>query len=68
LLRRAFTLGYKARPRKVTALLDLSVHMLEENNVRTGFVVESQYRALAERFRPFTTSFPSLIWPTLRSR
>ena len=30
LLRRAFTLGYKARPRKVNALLDLSEHMLEE--------------------------------------
>lgn len=49
LLRRAFTLGYKARPRKVTALLDLSEHMLEENNVRTGFVNEKQYRALVEK-------------------
>jgi len=49
LLRRAFTLGYKARPRKVTALLDLSEHMLEENNVRTGFVDEAQYHALAEK-------------------
>ena len=38
LLRRGFTLGYKAKPRKVTALLDLSEHMLEEDNVRTGFV------------------------------
>src|SRR5262245_25145849 len=46
LLRRAFTLGYKARPRKVNALLDLSEHMLEENNIRTGFVDETQYRAL----------------------
>ncbi len=37
LLRRAFTLGYKARPRKVFALLDLSEHMLEENNAhRSG--------------------------------
>jgi integrase len=49
LLRRAFTLGYKARPRKVTALLDLSEHTLEENNVRTGFVDETQYHALAEK-------------------
>jgi integrase len=49
LLRRAFTLGYKARPRKVNALLDLSEHMLEENNVRTGFVDETQYRSLAEK-------------------
>ncbi|HKW35868.1 MAG TPA: tyrosine-type recombinase/integrase [Candidatus Acidoferrum sp.] len=46
LLRRALTLGYKARPRKVNALLDLSEHMLEENNVRTGFVDETQYRPL----------------------
>jgi site-specific recombinase XerD len=49
LLRRAFTLGYKARPRKVNALLDLSEHTLEENNVRTGFVVETQYRTVAEK-------------------
>ena len=49
LLRRAFTLGYKARPRKVTALLDLSEHTLEENNVRTGFVDQTQYHALAEK-------------------
>jgi integrase len=49
MLRRAFTLGYKARPRKVTALLDLSEHMLEENNVRTGFVTQAQYKALAEK-------------------
>ena len=49
MLRRAFTLGYKARPRKVTALLDLSEHMLEENNVRTGFVTQEQYKALAEK-------------------
>src|SRR5215472_5657689 len=49
LLRRAFTLGYKARPRKVTSLLDLSEHTLEENNVRTGFVVENQYRAVCEK-------------------
>lgn len=48
LLRRAFTLGYKAKPRKVTSLLDLGEHMLEENNVRTGFVNEKQYRTLAE--------------------
>ena len=48
-LRRAFTLGYKARPRKVTALLDLSEHMLAEDNIRTGFVDETQYRALAEK-------------------
>lgn len=38
-----------ARPRKVTALLDLSEHALEENNVRTGFVDETQYHALAEK-------------------
>src|SRR5215470_11127382 len=49
MLRRAFTLGYKARPRKVSGLLDLSEHMLEENNIRTGFVDETQYRALAEK-------------------
>jgi integrase len=49
LLRRAFTLGYKSRPRKVANLLDLSEHMLEENNVRTGFVSETQYRALTEK-------------------
>lgn len=49
LLRRAFTLGYKSKPRKVSALLDLSEHMLEENNVRTGFVTEEQYRTLAEK-------------------
>jgi integrase len=49
LLRRAYTLGYKARPRKVLSLLDLSEHMLEEDNVRTGFVSETQYRALAAK-------------------
>jgi integrase len=49
LLRRAFTLGYKAKPRKVTALLDLSEHMLKEDNVRTGFVVENQYRAVCAK-------------------
>lgn len=49
LLRRAFTLGYKSKPRKVSSLLDLSEHMLEENNVRTGFVDESQYRTLADK-------------------
>lgn len=49
LLRRAFTLGYKSRPRKVAALLDLSEFMLEENNVRTGFVDELQYRVLSDK-------------------
>ena len=49
LLRRAFSLGYKSKPRKVAALLDLSEHMLEEDNVRTGFVNESQYKVLAEK-------------------
>jgi len=49
LLRRAFTLGYKAKPRKVAALLDLSEHMLKEDNVRTGFVVEGQYRAVCAK-------------------
>jgi integrase len=49
LLRRAFTLGYKSKPRKVSALLDLSEHMLEENNVRIGFVDETQYRALTQK-------------------
>jgi hypothetical protein len=49
LLRRAFTLGYKSRPRKVSALLDLSEFMLEENNVRTSFVDESQYRVLRDK-------------------
>ena len=49
LLRRAFTLGYKARPRKVNALLDLSEHTLEENHVRTGSVVETQSRTAAEK-------------------
>jgi integrase len=49
LLRRAFTLGYKAKPRKVTSLLDLSEHMLEESNVRTGFVDEAQYKTLADK-------------------
>jgi len=49
LLRRAFTLGYKSRPRKVSFLLDLTEYMLEENNVRTGFVDEAQYRVLADR-------------------
>ena len=48
LLRRAFSLGYKSKPRKVAALLDLSEFMLEENNVRTGFVDEAQYRILCE--------------------
>jgi len=37
LLRRAFTLGYKSKPRKVSSLLDLSEHMLTEDNARTGF-------------------------------
>jgi len=49
LLRRSFTLGYKAKPRKVTALLDLSEHMLKEDNVRTGFVDQQQYQALAAK-------------------
>ena len=49
LLRRAFTLGYKSKPRKVAALLDLSEYMLEENNVRKGFVDETQYRTLADK-------------------
>jgi len=49
LLRRAFTLGYKSRPRKVSFLLDLSEYMLEENNIRTGFVDEAQYRVLADK-------------------
>lgn len=49
LLRRAFTLGYKSRPRKVSFLLDLSNHLLEENNVRTGFVDEAQYAVLCEK-------------------
>ena len=49
MLRRGFTLGYKAKPRKVTALLDLSEHMLEEDNVRTGVVDQQQYQALAEK-------------------
>lgn len=33
-----------AKPRKVTSLLDQSEHMLEENNGRTGFVDEAQYK------------------------
>lgn len=49
LLRRSFTLGYKAKPRKVSALLDLSELMLEENNVRTGFVDQNQYKTLVEK-------------------
>jgi integrase len=49
LLRRAYSLGYKARPRKVFALLDLKEHRLEEDNVRTGFVSETEYRALAAK-------------------
>lgn len=49
MLRRAFTLGYKAKPRKVASLLDLSEQMLEENNVRTGFVDEAEYKMLADK-------------------
>jgi len=49
LLRRAFSLGYNARPRKVAAPLKLSDYMLKEDNARKGFVDETQYRALVEK-------------------
>mgnify|MGYP001618755455 CR=1 FL=1 len=54
LLKRAFNLGRKCTPPKVTKAL--YIPHLRENNIRTGFIEDAQYRnlmaALAEHVRP----------------
>jgi integrase len=44
-LKRAFTLGHKSTPRKVAQVPQFP--MMREDNVRTGFIEDAQYEALA---------------------